>query len=537
MKFPVRQGNSVELLLDGVNFFTRLEALLGAVRDARPHAGTYVRLAFWEITTDLVLPSGTTIVDALKAVADAGHPVDVIMWCPARLDVRLDKKLSTNVFDKNTATAKAIAGYDSNSGGRIRVLLEHYNGYNGSSTHQKIVICALRGQLSAVVGGMNLAPFYMDNEAHQLGDQKAGMGGPLGDTIHDSAVALEGPAAVDVETEWLRRYKKRFYETQIFGNRGAESDPPDEDPTEYDALYRADGAGQVGRGRAAVQIATTNSESYFGRETDIQNLLVECIRQARSYIYLEGYVISDPTLIVELRKRLRQSVRPKIIVMVPQPYAKNPYPFDYLNYISAVKIGLESCTRVQIGGTWIRRDQCSAWKIREGYNFWSTLTSITSVLRNKWFEDDRFSYTLNGTTREVPLKAIEDFDGAVPFYAPYVAKKSKTSAIYIHSKLALFDDAVAVIGSANFSYRSQVYDGEMSAFVRDGTSVAGIREQLFEHWGLDDRVEGFDESLGRRRGRTHWVTALRLSDFPRISPLDVAPNPLAAYKKIAHTFI
>jgi phosphatidylserine/phosphatidylglycerophosphate/cardiolipin synthase-like enzyme len=56
--------------------------------------------------------------------------------------------------------------------------------------------------------------------------------------------------------------------------------------------------------------------------------------------------------------------------------------------------------------------------------------------------------------------------------------------VYIHSKLALFDDQVAIVGSGNFNGRSMMYDGEMSVQISDPTTVAGIRSALFTHWGM-----------------------------------------------------
>ncbi|RYZ15819.1 MAG: hypothetical protein EOO70_05955, partial [Myxococcaceae bacterium] len=217
------QAATTRLILDGENFFGAIHDALDAVEQSEPSPNTYVRLAFWEIEHELLLvrdPEEVTLEEKLRAVADAGHRVQIIMWCPARLDIRVQKgQLSENVYNTNLATARQLGGYrgQNDSGGSIEVLMEVYNGWNGSSVHQKMVLWSLQGQLNALIGGINLAGFYWDNEAHE-GRFDGGMGGiPLGDTVHDSVLQLDGPAAVVIEEEWLRRWKKRYYTTQLTG--------------------------------------------------------------------------------------------------------------------------------------------------------------------------------------------------------------------------------------------------------------------------------------------------------------------------------
>ncbi|WP_186001912.1 phosphatidylserine/phosphatidylglycerophosphate/cardiolipin synthase family protein [Corallococcus sp. Z5C101001] len=539
----VSEGNAVQLVLDGENFFRALEDLLDTVAKAEPGPDTYVRLAYWEISQDLRLPSGTTLVPKLKGVADQGHPVDLIMWCPARLDVRFDKNMSAGILAVNEKTAAQVGRYDSKNkkrpDGRIRCLLEVYNGWNGSSVHQKIALFSVAGKLTALIGGLNLANFYWDNEAHD-GDEGGGMGEPpLENTVHDTALLLRGPGAVDIETEWLRRWQKRFYEVGTLTGQAGRATSPISDPTEYDELPRARRDEQLHKSqKVSVQIATTNSESYLGRSTDIQSLLVEEIRKAQDSIYFEGFAFSDPTLVTELVARLKKPRPPKVCVMVPYPYKGNPFPFDYLNYISFAKLSLAGCTHVTVAGKRVARDDCSVWKINESLNAWSTLRSITSMVSNTWLEKDSFTFhPQGGTSTTVPLLSLEGFEGdRVRFLAPFHGD----TAIYIHSKLALFDDRVAVVGSANFTYRSMVYDGELSAFIRDEASARSIRDALYGHY-----VDGYnptkcawiaDSRYVRARkedvpSRAHGLVALTVNDFPRVLPDD------PSYKKINHTFI
>ncbi|QAT87617.1 Cardiolipin synthase [Corallococcus coralloides] len=535
------QAATTRLILDGENFFGAIHDALDAVEQSEPSPNTYVRLAFWEIEHELLLvraPEEVTLEEKLRAVADAGHRVQIIMWCPARLDIRVQKgQLSENVYNTNLATARQLGGYrgQNDSGGSIEVLMEVYNGWNGSSVHQKMVLWSLQGQLNALIGGINLAGFYWDNEAHE-GRYEGGMGGvPLGDTVHDSVLQLDGPAAVVIEEEWLRRWKKRYYTTQLTGNQGAGTTPI-ADPTDYERQPRARVRDQP-RGREDVVIATTSSESYLGRATDIQSLLVERIRRAQDYIYFEGFIFSDPTLVAELAARLRAPNPPLVIIMVPMPYEENPFPFDYLNYISFAKLALASCDAVTAKGRTVARQDCSRWKVNESLNVWSTLRSMTSTVANRWMENDSFTcQPRNGAELSCPLLQIEGFQGGVRFYSPIRRpdSRSEETAIYIHSKLALFDDDVAVVGSANFSYRSMVYDGELSAFVH-GDGARRIRETLFRHYNMRTPAQWDADAVddvGDLRVRRTGVLRLELEHFDRRIPS--AKDP--AYKWANHTF-
>lgn len=542
------RANLSRLILDGEEFFNAIFDGLDAVARQAPAPNTYVRLAYWEIEHDLVIAQrprlGTIRLDQkLREVADRGHRVEIIMWSPARLDVRVNQEgLSGHVLRTNLATARLLSGYQGvnpddrqPSGGSISVLMEVYNGWNGSSVHQKIALFSLAGSVSALIGGLNLAAFYRDDEQHR-GLLGGGMGArPLGNTVHDAAVEIAGPATVAIENEWLRRWQKRFFVTQLSAGH-AEGTTAISDPLDFDREPRADPQ-QQRRLRVPefdLEVATTNSESYLGRETDIQNLLVAEIRRATKYIYFENFVFSDPTLVQELYLRLSAPRPPKVIIMVPIPYAANPYPFDYLNFISFAKLALASCEAVAFRGGAVRRSECTTWRVDQSWNFWSTLRSVTSSGVNRWLEKDTFTFQRRGEkAQSVPLLDIVDFEGGIRFYAPV----RRTTAVYIHSKVALFDDRVAVIGSANFSYRSMIYDGELSVFVRSQEQAQDIRKHLFDHYGMTTAAS-WDEGTVRRQAD---ITE-RARHPVRVIPIEPAAYPKRLpddpqYQYINHTFI
>lgn len=65
--------------------------------------------------------------------------------------------------------------------------------------------------------------------------------------------------------------------------------------------------------------------------------------------------------------------------------------------------------------------------------------------------------------------------------------------IYIHAKVAIADDAVGLVGSANLNGRSMRWDTEAGVVFEDRPTVATLRRRLFEHWlPADAPEEAFD---------------------------------------------
>ncbi len=59
--------------------------------------------------------------------------------------------------------------------------------------------------------------------------------------------------------------------------------------------------------------------------------------------------------------------------------------------------------------------------------------------------------------------------------------------VYVHSKMLVVDDEVAIIGSANITDRSMLgdRDSEIAVVIRSGAFARGLREHLWrEHLGL-----------------------------------------------------
>jgi phosphatidylserine/phosphatidylglycerophosphate/cardiolipin synthase-like enzyme len=495
----------VDFLLDGNEFFSRFYSEIQRVKNSSSDA--YIHLAFWTAshTATLTDPSAgprTTVESELKAVADAGHNVKVVLWDPGALAAWATPWVAA-VRQSNQAFRDNLDGYAS---GRIQVRLETYGGAS-MSQHEKIAIFSADNTARAIIGGENLDDWYWDVPGHPGTYTNSG----YGSTIHDTAVLIEGPATEQVEQEWNRRWRK------------VESNIPPEGPTPT----------QPQAAGANVLITVTDYEN--GERKDIQAQLLAAISSATNYVYLENYAIVDSAVVNALAERLRAVPSLKVIVNVPHTRPSGSV-YDYLHYLTYVELAFASCTSVTLNSTapsrTVTRASHSVWQVNQAHDVghWSTMDD------NAWLADSEIEWGnavgSGVSTDQAPFSDIIGFTGGVELYAPVRATSgSSYDHVYIHSKLALIDDQIAIIGSANFNYRSLLYDGEISAVVTDPAKVSQIRTRLFSEWGMSDAATWQVRAQANRTtfagggavpGQI-YIVPLAMSDFTRTPPTGGSP--------------
>lgn len=475
-------GNQVKLLLDGEEFFKELTFQLDRVIHAKPGKGTYVRLAFWEVDGNCEIDrSGRrTLSTMLHAAADAGHTVQIIYWKPSPLTGAILKKgwtLPPRIPTYQSKKVYPVGPNHESLRGSVQVYGEPHRGWSfGTANHQKVVLVAIDGVLTAIVGGMNLTNKSYALVTHDPRVQLKGLvgaavaaGTEVGGTQnwHDTAVMITGPATAAVEEEWLRRWNKRRPSPRIAPVKAPVQAPID--------------------GGHAVTILTTNSELRT-REMHIREALCERIATAERYVYLENYVLSDPILVAALADRLR-ATKDLVVIFVA---GKDTEPYAYMNRLTRLRLiiaagGAATIRLEETGGSFSIKDNCLD-PVVVGGDFSDPLRiNHLELLKNPWGAKDAFRYTTpQGKKMQVPLGEIKAAtSNRVLFaYPTHGAVKPIYMGFYVHSKLVLVDDDTAFIGSANFSYRSMVYDGEMCARIA-GSAAKDIRVALFKHFDLD----------------------------------------------------
>lgn len=522
LSLPTQSTAALTFLLDGKQFFLRLRDALVSADYATFSGGP--------------LPNDLTFTGLISAVGQAGHSCFVLMWDAGDLTrwgtaalERLGFGAPLNTY-ANKNTYRSLEGKPN-----VTPALETYSTAArfwdepfalGSSNHQKLVIVSVAGTRLALVGGLNVVtPEYWDTPDHP-------MKGSNLHNWHDTALVLQGPAVDLVEREFDRRW------TKVKGSA------PQPDGTTYvkTAFWEVVGTSclddygvchegkpptrfsnpSVTSTQVPVAVLLTNAERSSGIQ-QIREGLIAAISNAVSYAYFENVAFYDVALVEALADRLNGSAGARLIVIIniPQPLTTN----DNIQqaYFALSKIAFQALL-LRIG-TWtsFTVDTGSTVQRSQLWSSWVTL-SANEIERSTI----SFQTQANGLTYSYPisrLTSVASSDARVIFCGParYFATPPASTArimpgwatnyrgIYVHSKLALFDDSIAFVGSANFTERSMRQDGEISIAISDSATATSIRESLFSHWGQTTAAS--------------WATAMAAFQSTSTDGVGVLPLP------------
>ncbi|WNG51999.1 hypothetical protein F0U60_53755 [Archangium minus] len=515
---PAPTDNEVTFLMDGEEFFTELQVQMNAVAAAAPGPQTYVRLAFWKIDANVTLGDrnhfnvvGHTIVDYIENVVMAGHDVDVIVWYPNAKD-RLKWRdfaeghdhLANELSRIDRAAATAVVVPPAPPPGRVRIYLERYEGWTGSSNHQKFGIFSINGQRTVIMGGLNLADYYFDSDDHKLF-----LGMNTNQAWHDTAIRLVGPATDDVEKEWVRRWQRAIdmqaslislnnLENQVrsryvgIGNRNtirqnavAVTRNRTPQPTPFGA-------------NATVRIALTRSERST-RHRELRDLLLERIGAANHYVYMENNQFTDPEIVRALYTRKAAVPTLRVVIVTNMRDAGEGYMTRRSWLQLVLRMPHPVCVRVHYeserrggGIRQVARAGAGTWNVHDSYD-------PNDPTATRWLDEDALEVdAASGGTKRIKFSRITAVECGFHFYSPVCIAQIQHPVTGVmadtlinpcmHSKLAIIDDQYLVIGSSNWTYRSMQYDGEIAAFIDGGapgggpTVVTQVRDRLIGHY-------------------------------------------------------
>ena len=271
--FPVRGGNSAEILVDGQQAFASMLALIQGAQHS-------VHLAGWHATPDFELTRGSepvTLGDALRGAADRAH-VRVLLWGGAQLPVirptRADARRARDAF-------AGIPG--------VSAALDHHE-YLQHCHHEKLLI--VDGEV-AFVGGLdttNLTDDRWDTSGH-VPHPTLGW--------HDVVARLAGPVVRDVAAHFNARW------TEVTGEPLPAPALPDE------------------AGPYEVQFLRTVPEKIYDvlprGEFSILAEYRRALARAQHLIYLENQFLWAPEVVDILEDKLLHPPGPdfRMILLLP----------------------------------------------------------------------------------------------------------------------------------------------------------------------------------------------------------------------------
>ena len=277
--YPVRDGNLVRPLVDGVPAFRRI---CDAV--ARAERRVWATIAFVDRT--VVLPDGGTVFDLLDRAAARGLDVRVVFWRQPTLDPC--PAPGWEHFPGNAGERAWLA----ERGSTFRARWDHLP---KGCHHQKswIVDAGEAGEV-AFVGGINLDRMSIVDRGHRRPEPD--------EHYHDVYVELAGPSASDVHHNFVQRWNEASERTRADGvwPRGALGDdlpwPSVPGPP---------------RGDSRVQVVRTIRD----RERSIVESYCAAIDAARDWIYVENQFFFSHPIFERMGAALRRGV--EVLVVVP----------------------------------------------------------------------------------------------------------------------------------------------------------------------------------------------------------------------------
>lgn len=489
---------AVGFLMDGQNYFLTQRNLLLAVRN-KSFTGVTLPGPDHETFESLVIDTGAAGQNVYVVLWDIGH-VKML----AALYEKVNGRFPVNLYE-NKKTWQALNGK-----AKVSVCLETYGVVMPKwwdvnlSNHQKISIFSVNGQKIALVAGLNTERSYWDTVTHP--DSQ-----PDYASTHDTALLLQGDAVNYVEDEFDRRWQKVngslpqpssnsyakiagwiVYRDMCFDAKCELGSTP----TPYTSPV-------LSTSPVAVDVLRTNNEDW-APVTQVREALVEEIGNAKQYAYFENVGFFDVPLVRQLIQTLKTADSSfRLIINVPQPQplkAEDIFQQAYNSLtraaVAAILLSLNNWTSFTDpeGDVVERADLLNFGVVLFEESVWGKYSILESYVV--------YQFYLGGPINKLPLTKIQNvvtterrvlLCGPARYFPTIDPSNTAVLAnwphnyrrIYIHSKLALFDDQVALIGSANFTQRSLYLDGEMSVRVKDLNTVQGIRQQLFSHWQMN----------------------------------------------------
>ena len=290
--YPVRHGNSVHPLIDGVPTFRRIGEAIDQAQQS-----VWLTVAFY--APDFLMPDGRgALFDVLDRAAARGLDVRVIFWRPNPESIGLGRTFAGSPADRDLLRQR---------GSRFRARWDRAHGHY--LHHQKSwLIDAGRPSEVVFIGGINLTAQAVGSPGHGDGNR------------HDVYVEVRGPAATDAHHNFVQRWNEASDREADDGRWGPGAEGHLLFPTRLSEP----------RGRSVVQIQRNVAAGHYsngtaspggavfpianGERTIFEQYLL-AVEAARDAIYIVNQAIPIPPVADALAGALKRGV--EVVMLVP----------------------------------------------------------------------------------------------------------------------------------------------------------------------------------------------------------------------------
>jgi phosphatidylserine/phosphatidylglycerophosphate/cardiolipin synthase-like enzyme len=457
--------NTVTPLIDGDATFRRMGELIDDVA-ANGHGQGYVHLSMWSLQVRTRL-NGQTFLEAMRKLVADGDEVAVTLWGPGAFEtqkIHLGEE-QARINGEAKAALEAL-------GGRVHVRLQEHPSPIGAF-HQKLLIAFNGSTVRAIVGGINLQGAQAGAAPHP------GSSGGWTD-VHDVAAEIVGPATWAIEKDFDRRWADGYdplfsWATVAGGDRIPIAGPTRPTPG----------------GNDEVAIATTDPQRLsYDPGPSVRDELIARVNAARSFIYLENYSIHEESLIRAIGRRIAAEKLAgrdlPVIILVRMPSDEIAKWLHEITYLHLGFVACDSFTYLDEQG-----QTHTIERAQQGRRRWEVGPYQGSLILGNFYQDTKVFWD----DGEAKLASIISFTPDRPLYTlvylppepiqrPTMMSNPvfrQVQPVWVHSKVSIFDDAYAGIGSANFNPRSLYLDGEMTAFIH-GPAAPALRQALWHEY-------------------------------------------------------
>lgn len=492
----IRSGNAIRHLVDAENpahaALAGYPPMVEAIRAARG-GNAFIYLLGWVCVDDFDMVTcdpSTKLRRLLTDAAARGVQIRALLWEQSRF------------FPESRRTTHEAADHINAIPGALAVLDQHAFTVLGSH-HQKVLVVGDGEGLIGFTGGLDVnsdrvlptkvvcpPPGILTapgggTEVDTESGSGSGSGG-LGSPLHDIHCRVEGPAAYDLLQTFIRRWDNSPVVRARVQGPGSWMMGPVAPLRGRTTPVPAPIAAPVPPARGSIagtcSIAvgrTFNPHSGTGmaRERDIKSMLLAAIPRARRFIYMEEQYLIN----LEAARALR-----------------------------AALANIEHLT-ILIAGSDVNTDTECIWTYRKEF---------VDVLSRGLSAQDA-----------AKVRIFQLVTPPIPATPPACSTRGRTFTptfgrhTYVHAKAWVFDDELAVIGSANCNRRGWEHDTELDAFIFDDRVPTVGTQSFAQRMRMDMWAEHLDLPAARLEdgvaSASHWLRAPTTARVMRYCPNDV----------------